>query len=295
MKNGKTFGELLTRREFLKRTSLGLIGAGLVYAGLDTRSLLAALKGGQATKKGKMFFRKLGKTGISISEISFNGGVLKDLSVLSYAMDMGLNFIDTAPAYGDGKSEMLIGKLLKYRPKDLIVATKWKVNEQYRVKEYEESVNASLKNLNVDTIDIIQAWAVMRKSQVNHEPMFEAFEKLKQAGKVRYLGITTHRNEVEVSGEIVRNGRYDTMTVAYNYKNYEQMTPIIEQASKKGMGIIGQFITEGVYNLPNPFSKTKKGAVEWALQNTDLDSVIVDLRNIQEVDELLRIPEQLRK
>jgi len=288
----------MNRREFLKKSSLGLASLGLAWSGLNIfsdDSVYAALTGDVAVKKGNMYYRKLGKTGLELSEISFNGGVLKDVSVLSYAMDLGLNYIDTAPVYLDGKSEELIGKILKYRPGELIVGTKWEVREEYRVKELEQSVNASLKRMGTDTIDIIQVWGASRKTQVLHEPVFEAFEKLKKAGKVRFLGLTSHKNEELVCQEAVNCGRYDVLLTSYHYDNHEKMDPIISQAAKKEMGVIAQFTISGGNKIPGNTKNPKMGAVEWSLKNQNISSTVVTMDGLSVVDEYMQIPSVIRK
>ncbi|MCB1195305.1 aldo/keto reductase, partial [bacterium] len=217
--NKNFFSEDVTRREFIKQGILGLMGTGIALSGLDMlfgKDVFAAFDADPAEKIGRMYFRKLGKTGLKISEIGMNGGILKDPSVLSFAMDAGLNYIETGPEYSQGEAERTLGKVLKLRREEIIVATKWKVFEEYRVKELETSLNDSLKRLNTDYIDIIQVWGTRRKTQVNHEPIFEAFQKLKEQGKVRHLGITVHMNVVELCDEIIANGQYEQMTVAYH-------------------------------------------------------------------------------
>ncbi len=287
--------EYLDRREFLKKTSQGLLGLGICLAGLDSlsTSLFAKLADVKAEKRGRMYYRKLGKTDLSLSEVGFNGGLLEDPAVLSYAMDMGLNFIDTAPMYKN--SEELIGKVLKYRKKDLIVATKWEVKETITVEDLEKSVEESLKRLGLETIDIIQVWGARRKTQVTHEPMFTAFDKLKKAGKVRYLGITTHLNESEITKEIIKCGKYDTMMVAYNYKNHKLMNPLLEEGVKKNIGIIAQYIDAGLADIPSVHKGTIRGALEWALDNENISCAVVPIRDIADANELLSVPALIRK
>ena len=286
----------LTRREFLKNGSLGLAGAGLALAGLsmfDTRQVFSKMLDDIAQQKGKMYYRKLGKTGLMVSEIIFNGGVLDDPSVLAYAVDLGLNYVDTSRTYGE--SEKLIGKVLKYKRDKLIVATKWKVEEKFKVKDFEQSVNDSLNALGTDHIEIIQVWAARRQTQINHEPVFEAFEKLKKAGKVSFLGISNHINTEVMAKEIVKNGRYDMMTIMYNYANHDAMDNIIREAYKKEMGIIGQLIFDGYDKIEGPFAGTFRGAIQWALNNKHITAVDLSMRNVQEVDEIMQIPSLLRK
>lgn len=287
--------EHINRRDFIKKVSLGIFGAGLCLSGFDLVSsqLFAQLADVKAEKKGKMYYRKLGKTDLVLSEVGFNGGLLEDPAVLSYAMDLGLNFIDTAPMYGN--SEELIAKVLKYRKNDLIVATKWEVNETIKETDLEKSVEESLKRLGIETIEIIQVWGARRKTQVVYEPTFNAFDKLKKAGKVKYLGITCHLNETEVTKEIINCGKYDTMMVAYNYRNHKLMNPLLEEGAKKNIGIIAQYIDAGLLDIPSPHKGTIRGALEWALTNKNISSAVVPIRDIADANELLRVPDLIRK
>ena len=287
----------ITRREFIKRSSLGIAGLGLAWAGLssirDPQSLWAALQNDPAQQNGKMFYRKLGKTGLMISEVAFNGALSENTAVLSYAMDLGLNYVDTAPSYAN--SEEIIGKVLGYRRDELYVATKWDVQENIDPKKLEESLMMSLKRLNIDTIDIIQVWAARRKTQVLYEPMFEVFEKLKQDGKVRFLGLTTHINSEDVVRAAIDCERYDMMTVLYNYNNRETMGPLIEEAAAKNIGIIAQFIEGGKESIPGDGSGTLSGALEWVLSNPHVASAILPMGSAAQVDEFLCVPSMMRK
>ena len=291
------FNGKITRREFVKQGFLGLLGTGFALSGMNMwgNRAYAALNPDPGTKKGRMYYRELGKTGLRISEIGMNGGTLKDPSVLSFAMDAGLNYIETGPEYSGGNAERVLGKVFKYRRDELIVATKWKVFEEYRVKELEESLNASLKRLNTDHIDVIQVWGTRRKTQVNHEPVFEAFQKLKDAGKVKHLGIAVHLNITEVCKEIIRNDQYETMTVAYHYNNHEEVEPLLAEAAQKNIGTVAQFINAGMEKISGPHRGTERGVLEWILKNKNLTSAIVYMNTIAKVDELFQASRAIRK
>ncbi|MDX9703478.1 MAG: aldo/keto reductase [Candidatus Auribacterota bacterium] len=289
--------ERITRRDFLKRSTLGIAGLGLAWAGLSSMSnpqmLFAALENDPAIQKGRMYYRKLGKTGLTISEVAFNGALAEDTSVLSYAIDHGLNYVDTAPSYGN--TEEIIGQVLKYRRNDLYVSTKWDVQENMDPKKLEESVMLSLKRLNIDTIDIIQIWAARRKTQVLFEPMFEVFDKLKKDGKVRFLGVSSHINTEDVMRAVIDCERFDMMTILYNYKNHEKMASLIEEASAKNIGMIAQFIEGGMESIPGAGKGTLRGALEWVLSNRNIASAIMPMRSTPQADEFLYVPSMMRK
>ena len=107
-----------------------------------------------------MQYRTLGKTGLSVSEIGYGGGRVRPehdqaalVKMLHYAMDCGLNYFDTAPDYGGGYSETVIGKAIAGRRESCIVATK---TEEYDPEGIATDVEGSLQRLGTDYIDVLQ-------------------------------------------------------------------------------------------------------------------------------------------
>jgi aryl-alcohol dehydrogenase-like predicted oxidoreductase len=169
-----------------------------------------------------MKYRTLGRTGLSVSEIGFGAwaigggswgwGPQRDeasLAALHRALDMGLNFIDTAANYGDGHSERLIARVLKERGlrDQVIVATKtpptggpWppspycRAEKRFSEAHLREQVEQHLKNLSTDRIDILQLHTWTRAW--NDEPYpLQVLEKLRQEGKVRFFGVSTPEHD----------------------------------------------------------------------------------------------------
>jgi aryl-alcohol dehydrogenase-like predicted oxidoreductase len=148
---------------------------------------------------------------------------------LDYAVEMGCNFFDTAWAYGEGKSEKILGKLIKRNPdKRLYIATKippknfkWPSKREYRLEDcfpFEhivEYTEKSLKNIDVDTIDL-QQFHVWEDSWAQLEEWHKALEKLKREGKVRAFGISVNRWEPENCLETLKTGLIDSVQVIYN-------------------------------------------------------------------------------
>ena len=147
-----------------------------------------------------MKYRKLGKTGFEISEISLGtwqvGGVWGDEfshenadKILNSALDAGINFIDTADVYGDGESEKAVGRFVKNRSERIYVATKCgrrlnpHTNEAYQPAVLRKFVENSLKNMGLETLDLIQLHCP--PSEVFYRPeIFELFDRLKDEGKI---------------------------------------------------------------------------------------------------------------
>jgi aryl-alcohol dehydrogenase-like predicted oxidoreductase len=185
-----------------------------------------------------MLYRKFGRTGWEVSEIgygmwglaSWSGSDEKEVErSLDYAVEMGCNFFDTAWAYGEGKSERVLGKLIKRNPdKRLYIATKippknfkWPSKREYRLEDcfpFEhivEYTEKSLKNIDVDTIDL-QQFHVWEDSWAQLEEWHKALEKLKREGKVRAFGISVNRWEPENCLETLKTGLIDSVQVIYN-------------------------------------------------------------------------------
>ena len=158
-----------------------------------------------------MNFRTLGKTKFSISEVSLGtwqvGGKWGDDfsdanadAILNNAVDQGINFIDTADVYSDGESEKAVGRLVKSRSEKIYVATKCgrklnpHVNSSYTVKALRTCVEDSLKNMGLETLDLIQLHCP--PTEVYYRPeIFELFDKLKDEGKIQHLGVSIEKVE----------------------------------------------------------------------------------------------------
>src|SRR4051812_43828339 len=158
-----------------------------------------------------MNYRPLGRTGWKVSEVSFGawaiGGAWGDvddstsLAALNRAIDVGVNFIDTADVYGDGRSERLIAKLKKDRPRDTIyVATKAgrrlnpHVAAGYNQENLTKFVERSLKNLQVDSLDLVQLHC--QPTDVYYMPeVFGVLDDLVSQGKLRFYGVSVARVE----------------------------------------------------------------------------------------------------
>lgn len=187
-----------------------------------------------------MQHREFGRTGRPVSEIGFGtwamGGMWgprDDKSAkesLHLALDLGVDFFDTAYVYGDGHSEQLIGKVISERKvrEKVFIATKvppkdyhWparvgsEVNPVFPGRWIREITEKSLKNLGVDCVDLQQlhVWASCWFQQGD---WLEEFQKLRKEGKVRWFGISINDHEPNTALELVRSGLIDSVQVIYN-------------------------------------------------------------------------------
>lgn len=199
-----------------------------------------------------MNYRTLGKTGFKISEISLGtwqvGGKWGDdfshstaEEILNTAVDSGMNFIDTADVYGDGESEKAVGRFVKSRSERIFVATKCgrqlnpHINEVYKPAVLRKFVENSLKNMGLETLDLIQLHCP--PTEVYYRPeIFELFDRLKDEGKILNLGISVEKVEEALKGIEFEN--VTSVQIIFNVFRQRPAELFFEQAQKKNVGII---------------------------------------------------------
>jgi len=213
-----------------------------------------------------MKYRNLGKSGIEVSEIGFGAWALGEswwgqqddadsIKALHKAVDLGLNFIDTAAVYGDGKSERLIAAFCKERPEmagKLVVATKtpphpttgnfrpwpWdKAEDAFSESYLRQDVEKRLRHLNTDCLDILQLHTWGRAWNPNPTPLL-ALGKLKQEGKIRAIGISTPEHDQNSVIDPMKAGLVDVIQVIYNIFEQEPAAELLPVAQENGVGII---------------------------------------------------------
>jgi aryl-alcohol dehydrogenase-like predicted oxidoreductase len=200
-----------------------------------------------------MKYRTLGKTGYSVSEISFGAwaiggswGQVDDatsLDALRRALDLGCNFIDTADVYGDGRSERLIAQIAKERPGKFKVATKAgrRLNphnaKAYNLENLTAFVDRSLTNLSTDCLDLVQLHCP--PTPTYYQPAtFEAMEKIQKSGKVRCWGVSVEKCE-----EALKAIEYPivcTVQIIFNAFRYRPSELFFEHAKKRNIGILAR-------------------------------------------------------
>jgi len=207
-----------------------------------------------------MKYRRLGKTGLRVSEIGFGAWAIggswgpqsdaDSVSALDRALDLGVNFIDTAAGYGDGRSERIIAQVLKGRRDRVVVATKtppcpgpWPPSpycvaaERYPEGYLRQNVEERLRNLGTDCIDILQLHTWTRAWNRRPEP-FEVMARLKKEGKVRFVGVSTPEHDQNSVIALMRDGWVDVVQVIYNIFEQEPAAELLPAAAESDAGVI---------------------------------------------------------
>lgn len=203
--------------------------------------------------KNTMKYRKLGRTGWDVSEISFGswaiggtwGTVNNDdsMAALNKALSLGVNFFDTADVYGDGKSERLLAQLKKDRSEKFYIATKAgrrlnpHTEKGYNKKNITSFVERSLKNLNTECLDLLQLHCP--PPQVYYMPqVFDILDDLVKDGKIQYYGISVEK--VEEALKAIEYPNVQTVQIIFNMFRHRPSELLFEQAIKQQVGIIAR-------------------------------------------------------
>ena len=210
-----------------------------------------------------MKYRTLGRTGFSVSDVGYGawgiGGALwqggtddESVRALHRAIDLGVNFIDTALAYGDGHSEKLVGRVAREAKKRIYIATKVPpLNQEWPAKPgvgiekvfpYEyilRSTETSLQHLKVDTIDL-QQLHVWNPEWFHREDWRRAFEELKTSGKVRAIGVSINDHQPDSALELVQSGLIDCVQVIYNVFDQSPEKNLFPLTQKMNVGVLAR-------------------------------------------------------
>jgi aryl-alcohol dehydrogenase-like predicted oxidoreductase len=205
--------------------------------------------------------RKLGKTGLSVSEVGYGAwGIGKtgwigasdeeSIKAVNRSIDLGLNFIDTALAYGQGHSERLVGQVVKERSETIYVATKippkngqWpaqsgvSVAQTFPASHVISSTEESLKNLGLESIDV-QQFHVWSDEWVDQGDWLTAIQKLKQEGKIKHFGVSINDFQPENAIKLIETGVLDTVQVIYNIFEQSPEDRLFPACEKHQVGVI---------------------------------------------------------
>lgn len=250
--NGKT-AKNLSRRGFL-----GASLAAAAAAGLRAERTAAGPAAGQAPQAATPAkpplkireYRRLGRTGFKVSDISVGGGPLSNDNVLRAALDAGINYIDTAEHYERGGSERTIGRVLETHPRDsFFITTKLNIsfNKQVTKEGLRDRYMKCLERMGTDRADCLMIH-MCTLEQVKYEPYHELIGELKAEGKVRFSGLSNHGADLSLFGPLsdpmdkvvlaaAEDGRFDIVLFVYNFLQREAGARILEACAAKDVGV----------------------------------------------------------
>jgi len=176
----------------------------------------------------------------------------ESLTALGRALQLGVNFIDTAQAYGDGHSEQLVGKFVRECGERVYVATKvppknllWPASPEIGIEEVFpkdhliSSTEQSLRNLGLEAIDL-QQLHVWNPGWIGNEEWRRGLEEIKRSGKVRFVGVSINDHQPDTALELIETGLIDTVQVIYNIFDQTPEQSLLPLCAEKGIGVIAR-------------------------------------------------------
>jgi len=287
----------ITRKKFLQQTLLTALGIGLIPKAFSLSSNKTALAG----------TRKLGKTGIEVTPLGFGASRTQEPAVLRAALDRGITFLDTGRSYAHGQNEVMIGKTLRGIRQRYVIQSKMKVqveegpasSGQIR-RQMEQSLQASLKALQTDYIDVMLLHGVRQEEVIHNETIRKVFSEMKERGVIRACGFSSHINHVEVLREANKDHFFDVAMVPFNpagafqhsqsdWSTSWNQPALIEEmqiAHRNGTGIVAmKTCSGGVHALQKDEQASYSGAVRWVLEHDFVDTTAVAMASFREINE----------
>jgi aryl-alcohol dehydrogenase-like predicted oxidoreductase len=274
----------LTRRRAVQLLAMLLVGGRTLWRSGDARAAVAAAKDAAAGPSGwpAMTYRTLGRTGFEGSRLVMGCGASlmfkrKD-ELLHAAREAGINVFDVGYRGYYRWAERNLAPFLKEVRDDVFLISKAPADPDVEpesvvtpsqakqaAETWSERLDRSLQDLGVDRVDAYYVMAAYNPSFIESDEIRRAFEAAKQAGKVKHLGVSTHRNAEQVLRAAVATGAYDLAMVAitpggwYDWdsksvlagsKPMKDLQPVLEEAKASGIGLVGMKAARHISGLP---------------------------------------------
>jgi predicted aldo/keto reductase-like oxidoreductase len=247
-------------------------------------------------------YRRLGRTGVQVSDISLGSGSgtggRQTTDVAREAIERGINYFDTAPDYSEAGSERRLGEAMKGRRDRMFVATKFCTPRGHlglgtRVEEYIEAVNGSLRRLQTDWVDLIHVHSCDSVERLMDPNMHEAFDRLREQGKARFLGVSTHTPDLElIANTAIDSGRFDVLMLAYHFGAWPGLERIIDRAAQHDIGVVAMKTLRGAKHRGLLWSRDERdsftqASFKWVLSNPSVSCLVISLWETAQLDEFL--------
>ncbi len=277
----------LNRRNFIKLSAAGAAG-GFLAGGSNVNA--ASANNLSAAASNDIIHRTLGKTGMKVPVVNLGVMRVDNPRIVTMALDGGMTLLDTAHGYQNGRNEEMLGKLLKDRPRDsFYLATK--VNprgDQMSVDDFIGQFDISMERLQLEYVDILYLHAQSSREGTLNENYLTALTRLREQGRTRFIGVTTHSNEPEVIRAAIESNEYDVVCPAYNFTmdNYREIKQAIAEAAEAGLGVIAMKTMAGAYwdqERMDPINT--KAALKYVLQDENIHTSIPGVTAFHELED----------
>jgi aryl-alcohol dehydrogenase-like predicted oxidoreductase len=283
--------EVINRRRFLRTAAAG---AGAAFFSESAKGGTTPSPQNSARTQTEMPVRTLGRTGLKIPILSMGVMRADNPSVLRAAYNSGITHFDTANGYQNGKNEEMVGAFFAGKPRDsYIIATKVKFDyplENDFEERFMEAVDTSLKRLKMEYVDIFYIHAIRDVETIRDARVIAALNEVKDSGKARFIGLSTHAHKPEQLDAAVEMKIYDVALMSYNFKlaHPEEVDAAIERATKAGMGLVAmKTMAGGTEGADGKKKINAQACLKWAWKNKNITTAIPGFTNYDELDECL--------
>jgi len=287
------------RRQFLKKSILGLTGAAFMPAVLRI--------GTKISGPSELPLRTLGKTGIKTPLISMGTSDATASSFIRAAYEAGIKVFFSATYYGEGNNEKLVGEGLKGLSRDsFIVGTAvppdgldnrtGKFIKAFDPQAYIKKAEESLKRFGIEYVDFFLFPYAGKREMVLNDGVLKALEQLKKQGKTRFLGIASHSDTQEALQAAVDSGIYDLAMIGYNFKSTDKelLNSSIAKASEAGLGIVAMKTTAGASRAKSGPPLNTDAALKWVLQNKNISSIVSGMSSLEQLQKNLSMIQNMK-
>jgi uncharacterized protein len=303
------------RRSFIKELAAGsaaIFAAGAIPSeGAAQTGPPPARPAGKIVKDG-MVYRRLGRTGLHISEIALGGSPLPDERLLFRLIERGVNYLDTSESYENGNVERLAGRALKTFGRDRVrIHARFHLRERTTEAGIIASVEGSLKRLETDQVDILGIHGVEDPKDLTDGRVLAAFDKLKAQGKFLFRGVTCHSGQHRVIPEAVACGLYDVVQIGYNvfdiqetekdvrtygdYLGESGIRRLIDLAAAKDVGVTAMKVLkvggrrQDLTGRSGGDGTLFQAMLKWALADDRVAAVVTEILNESQMEEDLAV------
>ena len=277
-----------SRRNFLA-AGLDLPAVGLASA--TSSPIPSALAPQQAAPTpGKVTYRVLGKTGLKVSTVGYGCMITSDPTVITRAVDMGINYFDTSRGYQSGQNERMVGAALGAKRKDIFISSKC---DQKTGAGNLAELDTSLKELNTDHLDVWLLHGLGTAAEISDDRL-EAQRKAKQAGKVRFIGMSTHTLPAVVDRVI--EAKLDVVQAQYNFTSAAEWGPALDKLQAAGIGVVAMKVMakvgrgrgRGADAAPPPPARPASfapAALKWVIKNPVIATTVPSMTDVDQLEQ----------
>ena len=222
-------------------------------------------------------YRTLGKTGLKVSTVGYGCMITSDSSVIHRAVDLGITYFDTARGYQKGNNERMVGAALKGSRDKIVLSSK---SEAKTAPDAIAELDTSLKELGTDYLDI---WYMHSRDTVANIPdeLVTVWENAKQQGKIRHIGISTHKPN-DIVDRVLAVGKFEVLLSTYSFAIGAANDPAYKKLTDAGIGLVAMKVMAPAARARKPDGPL--AALKWVLRDTRFAAAIPSMTDMDQLE-----------